>query len=73
MNTLPISVHQGRKYKTQHEPSRHSSVGKAFVCGTIVPSFEPTSACLQVCAREQLGCHAGRQEFCRCHTRGEPH
>ena len=26
---------------------------------------------MQVCERDQLGCHAGHQEVDRCHTRGE--
>ena len=57
-------------------PSRDSSVGRASawshtVSGSMIaPSFE-SHQCLAGMWKRWLSCHAGCQEVCRCHTRGE--
>ena len=56
--------------------SRDSSVGRAsglpdtVSSSKIAPSFE-SHQYLAGMWKRQLGCHAGRQEVSRCHTRGE--
>ena len=45
----------------------NGTVGRVFAWSHTVRQ----QSCSQVCGREQLGRHAGRQEVGRCHIRGE--